>query len=157
WNLYNAAPWTRDGSVRVQVANVAPQISGQIKELRVVDNQFVRKGDVLYVVEPVDFEIALRSNKAALQQRLVDREVKDSQADRRRRLSDLASSLEEKQSYEGTALQARGAVDAAQEQLAQAEINLKRTEVRSPVNGIVTNLLLREGDFAQLGATNVSV
>jgi len=39
----------------------------------------------------------------------------------------------------------------------QAEINLQRTEVRSPVNGIVTNLLLREGDYARQGATNVSI
>jgi multidrug resistance efflux pump len=52
WDLYNAAPWTRDGSVRVQVANVAPQISGRITELRIVDNQFVHKGDILYVIEP---------------------------------------------------------------------------------------------------------
>ena len=39
----------------------------------------------------------------------------------------------------------------------QAEINLQRTEVRSPVNGIVTNLLLRGGDYARQGATNVSI
>ena len=52
--------------VRVQVANVASQISGQIKELRIVDNQFVHKGDILYVIDPFDFEVALRANKAAL-------------------------------------------------------------------------------------------
>jgi multidrug resistance efflux pump len=48
-------------------------------------------------------------------------------------------------------------VDAAQQQVAQAEINLQRTEVRSPVNGYVTNLLLREGDYAHTGVSNVSV
>src|SRR4029453_13927341 len=52
WDYYVTAPWTRDGRVRVQVAGVAPQISGQITEQRVVDNQFVHKGDVLYVIEP---------------------------------------------------------------------------------------------------------
>jgi multidrug resistance efflux pump len=41
--------------------------------------------------------------------------------------------------------------------VAQAEINLRRTEVRSPVNGYVTNLLLREGDYAHTGASNVSI
>src|SRR5262245_56660637 len=45
WDHYLTAPWTRDGSVRVQVASVAPEISGRIRELRVVDNQFVHKGD----------------------------------------------------------------------------------------------------------------
>ncbi|MDL2410103.1 HlyD family secretion protein [Rhizobium calliandrae] len=158
WNVYNYAPWTRDGRVRVQVASVAPQVSGQIKELRIVDNQFVHKGDLLYVIDPFDFEVALRTNKAALQQKAADRDVKELQFERRRRLSqDLATSVEEKQIYEGAAIQANAAVDAAQEQVAQAEINLQRTEVRSPVNGIITNLLLREGDYAHAGATNVSI
>src|SRR6516165_2340808 len=157
WDHYNAGPWTRDGRVRVQVASVAPQISGQITELRIVDNQFVHKGDLLYVIDPVDFDVALRTNKAILQQRMADLNVKDLQSERRRRLSDLSASTEEKQIYEGSALQAKAAVDSAQQQVRQAEINLWRTEVRSPVNGIVTNLLLREGDYAHQGATNVSV
>ncbi|MGY3578824.1 biotin/lipoyl-binding protein [Bradyrhizobium sp. USDA 4504] len=157
WDHYNAGPWTRDGRVRVQVASVAPEISGKIKELRIVDNQFVHKGDVLYVIDPFDFEVALRTNKAALQQKSADLNVKQLQAERRRRLSDLASSTEEKQVYEGNALQAKAAVESAQQQVAQADINLQRTEVRSPVNGIVTNLLLREGDYAHLGAANVSI
>ena len=157
WDQYNAGPWTRNGRVRVHVASVAPQISGQIRELRVVDNQFVHKGDVLYVVDPFDFEVALRAYKAALQQKMADLNVKELQSERRNRLSDLSTSVEQKQVYEGNALQAKAAVDAAQEQVAQAEINLRRTEVRSPVNGIVTNLLLREGDYAHQGATNVSV
>ena len=157
WDYYNAGPWTRDGRVRVQVASVAPQISGQITELRIVDNQFVHKGDLLYVIDPFDFDVALRTNKAILQQRMADLNVKDLQSERRRRLSDLASSTEEKQIYEGNALQAKAAVDSAQQQVRQAEINLRRTEVRSPVNGIVTNLLLREGDYAREGASNVSI
>jgi len=157
WDEYNSAPWTRDGSVRVQVANIAPQISGQIKELRVVDNQFVHKGDILYVIDPFDFEIALRSNKASLLQKMADHDVKELQAERRRRLTDLSTSTEEKQIYDGNALQAKAVVDSAQQLLAQAEINLKRTEVRSPVNGVVTNLLLREGNYAQVGSANISV
>jgi multidrug resistance efflux pump len=157
WDQYNAGPWTRDGRLRVQVASVAPEISGQITQLSIVDNQFVHKGDILYVIDPFDFDVALRTNKAVLQQRMADLSVKELQSERRRRLSDLASSTEEKQVYEGNALQAKAAVDSAQEQVRQAEINLQRTEVRSPVNGIVTNLLLREGDYAHQGATNVSV
>jgi RND family efflux transporter MFP subunit len=136
---------------------VAPEISGKITELRIVDNQFVHKGDILYIIDPFDFEVALRTNKAVLRQRMADLNVKDLQSERRRRLTDLASTTEEKQVYEGNALQAKAAVDSAQEQVRQAEINLRRTEVRSPVNGIVTNLLLREGDYAHQGASNVSI
>jgi RND family efflux transporter MFP subunit len=157
WDRYNAGPWTRDGRVRVQVASVAPEISGKIKELRIVDNQFVHKGDILYVIDPFDFDVALRAHKAGLQQKMADLNVKQLQSERRNRLSDLSASVEQKQVYEGNALQAKAAVDSAQEQVRQAEINLQRTEVRSPVNGIVTNLLLREGDYARQGAANVSI
>jgi RND family efflux transporter MFP subunit len=157
WDQYNAGPWTRDGRVRVHVASVAPQISGQIKELRIADNQFVRKGDVLYVIDPFDFEVALRVYKATLDQKAADLKVKELQSDRRNRLSDLSTSVEQRQIYEGNAVQAKAILDGAQEQVAQAKINLERTEVRSPVNGIVTNLLLREGDYARQGATNVSI
>ena len=157
WDQYNAGPWTRDGRVRVHVASVAPQISGQIRELRIADNQFVHKGDILYFIDPFDFEVALGANKATLEQRMADLNVKQLQSERRNRLSDLSASVEQKQVYEGSALQAKAAVDLAQEQVRQAEINLQRTEVRSPVNGIVTNLLLREGDYARQGATNVSI
>jgi multidrug resistance efflux pump len=157
WDHYNAGPWTRDGRVRVHVASVAPQISGQIRELRIADNQFVHKGDILYVIDPFDFEVALGANKATLQQRMADLNVKQLQSERRNRLSDLSASVEQKQVYEGSALQAKAAVDLAQEQVRQTEINLQRTEVRSPVNGVVTNLLLREGDYARQGATNVSI
>src|SRR5262249_15176898 len=69
WDYYVTAPWTRDGRVRVQVASVAPQVSGQLTELRVGDNQYVHQGDVLYVIDPFDFEVALRSDRALLQQK----------------------------------------------------------------------------------------
>src|SRR6266851_1574288 len=59
WRVYVTSPWTRDGMVRVQVANVAPQISGQIVDVRASDNQHVHKGDILYVIEKFDFQVAL--------------------------------------------------------------------------------------------------
>jgi multidrug resistance efflux pump len=157
WDQYVIAPWTRNGSVRVQVASVAPQVSGRITQLRVADNQFVHKGDILYQIEPFDFEVALRSSKALLEQRETDLYVKELQSERRKRLSDLSTTREEQQVFEGSARQAKAAVDAAREQVAQAEINLKRTEIRSPVNGYVTNLLLRVGDFAHEGVRNISI
>ena len=157
WDYYITSPWTRDGRVRVQVASVAPQVSGQITDLRIIDNQYVRKGDVLYVIDPFDFQISLASAKTQVQMKAADLQVKYVQADRRQHLSNLATTPEEQQQYAGNATQAKAAFDAAQQQQAQAEINLKRTEVRSPVNGYITNLLMRVGDYAKEGTTNVSI
>ena len=157
WDSYVAAPWTRDGSIRVQVASIAPLVSGQITEVRVIDNEFVRQGDVLYVIDPFDFRVALETSQAQLRQKGADLQVKRIQAERRMHLSDLATTPEEQQVFAGNATQAQAAFDAAQQQVAQADINLKRTQVRSPVNGYVTNLLMRVGDYARAGSTNVSV
>jgi RND family efflux transporter MFP subunit len=157
WDFYVTAPWTRDGTVRVQVASIAPLVSGQITEVRIVDNQYVHKGDVLYVIDPFDFQVALDTGKALLRQKAADLQVKQVQAERRQHLTNLATTPEEQQLFAGAATQAQAAFDAAQQQVAQADINLKRTGVRSPVNGYVTNLLMRVGDFAHAGTTNISV
>ena len=154
---YVTAPWTRDGRVRVQVASVAPQVSGQITELRVGDDQYVHKGDVLYVIDPFDFEVASSVAKAQAQQRAADLQVKEVQSERRQRLSDLATTPEQQQAFAGSAVQAKAAFEAAQQQEAQAEINLRRTQVRSPVNGYVTNLQMRVGDYAHEGGVNISI
>ena len=157
WRVYVTSPWTRDGMVRVQVANVAPQISGQIVELRTHDNARVHKGDVLYVIEKFDFEMALDNAKATILNREADLTVKKAQNARREALTTLSTSIEEKQVYDGNAKMAEAAYASAKAQLSQAEINLQRTEVRSPVDGYVTNLLMRVGDFARAGTSNLSV
>ena len=59
--------------------------------------------------------------------------------------------------YDGAAKMAEAARQAAQAQVVQAEINLKRIEVVSPVDGYVTNLLMRVGDYARAGVYNISV
>ena len=157
WRYYVTSPWTRDGRTRVQVANIAPQVSGQIIELDVVDNQFVHKNDQLYVIDPVDFRIAVANARAMLQMRAADLLTKRVQAERRLALNDNSTSVEEKQVYSNNAAQAEAAFRSAQAELAQAEVNLRRTSVRSPVNGTVTNLQMRVGDYASQGTTNLSV
>src|SRR5580704_19073937 len=59
WRAYMETPWTRDGTVRAYVVTMAPEVFGRIVELRVFDNQFVHKGDLLMVIDPTDYRIAL--------------------------------------------------------------------------------------------------
>ena len=89
WQHYMVAPWTRDGQVRVQVADIAPEVSGQIVKLLVDDNQFVHKGDLLYVIDPGDYKVALDLAKADVASKVADLEVKNNQNERRRKLTDL--------------------------------------------------------------------
>ena len=59
WGAYMGAPWTRDATVRAYVVMMAPEVPGRIVELCVVDNQYVRKGDLLMVIHPTNYMIAV--------------------------------------------------------------------------------------------------
>ena len=68
WDVYMGAPWTRDATVRAYVVTMAPEVAGRIVELHVVDNEYVRKGDLLLVIDPTNFRIAVSQSEAAMQQ-----------------------------------------------------------------------------------------
>jgi multidrug resistance efflux pump len=68
WGVYMETPWTRDGTVRAYVVTMAPEVAGRIVELHVVDNKYVRKGDLLLVIDPTNFRIAVSQSEAAVQQ-----------------------------------------------------------------------------------------
>ncbi|WMT76509.1 biotin/lipoyl-binding protein [Bradyrhizobium sp. Ash2021] len=67
-DAYMGAPWTRDGTVRTYVVTMAPEITGRIVELSAADNQFVHKGDLLLVIDPTNYKIALQLADAAVDQ-----------------------------------------------------------------------------------------
>jgi multidrug resistance efflux pump len=157
WNAYMGAPWTRDGTVRAYVVTMAPQVAGYIVELPVADNQFVHKGDLLIVIDPTDFKIAVSLAEAAVQQTQVNAQNIEREAQRRQKLSDLAETVEDRQTFASNALAAQAQTQQAQANLDQARVNLKRTEIRSPVNGYVTNLLAQLGDYANVGQNMISL
>ena len=157
WQHYMVAPWTRDGQVRAQVANIAPQVPGQIVELHAKDNAFVHTGDLLYVIDQANYKVELALAQADVMSKQADLRVKQASNERRQLLSTLSTSIEEKQTYEGQYTQAQSAYQSALANQDQAKIDLERTEVRSTVNGYVTNLLLRVGDYANTGVPNISV
>jgi multidrug resistance efflux pump len=72
WDGCMGAPWTRDGTVRVYVVTMAPEVAGHIVELPVADNQFVHKGDLLMVIDPTNYKIAVSLAEAAVQQAQVN-------------------------------------------------------------------------------------
>ena len=69
WDAYMGAPWTRDGTVRAYVVTMAPAISGRIVELAVADNQFMHKGDLLMVIDPTTYKIAVSLAEAEVPRR----------------------------------------------------------------------------------------
>jgi multidrug resistance efflux pump len=214
WNDYMASAWTRDGVVRTYVVTMAPEVSGRIVALPVADNQFVHKGDLLMVIDPTDYRIAVSLAEAAVTQarasvqnidaqRAVQQaqisgseaqldgvrvalDFAQQQAGRYQRLAhtgfgsvqsaeQYTSAFREQEDAVNTAVQnlnraqrqmaslkaqsmsAAATLAQAEARLRQAQINLGRTEIRSPVNGWVTNLLAQRGDYAHLGGNEISV
>jgi len=157
WNAYMGAPWTRDGTVRAYVVTMAPQVAGQIVQLPVGDNEFVHKGDLLMVIDPTNYKIAVSLAEAAVQQAQATMQNVEREAQRRQELTSLAVTKEEKQTYASNAIVAQAQYQQSVANLDQARVNLQRTEIRSPVNGWVTNLLAQLGDYANVGQNEISV
>jgi multidrug resistance efflux pump len=157
WEAYMGAPWTRDGTVRAYVVTMAPQVAGQIVQLPVADNQFVHKGDLLMVIDPTNYKIAVSLAEATVQQAQANMQNVEREAQRRQELTSLAVTTEEKQTYASNAIVAQAQFQQAQANLDQARVNLDRTEIRSPVNGWVTNLLAQLGDYANVGTNEISL
>ena len=67
WDFYMGAPWTRDATVRAYVVTMAPEVAGRIIDLHVTDNRYVRKGDLMMVIDPTNFTIAVSQAEAAVQ------------------------------------------------------------------------------------------
>jgi multidrug resistance efflux pump len=157
WNVYMASPWTRDGTVRAYVVTIAPEVAGRIVQLPLADNQFVHKGDLLMVIDPSDYAIAVDLAEAAATQARANADNATREARRRAQLTTLEASEEEKQTYASNAQAIEATYQQAVAKLAQARVNLQRTNIHSPVNGYVTNLLARLGDYANVGQTRVSI
>lgn len=157
WRVYMLAPWTRDGRVRTEVVSIAPEVSGRVTNLAVVDNQLVRKGDLLFAVDQERYRLALAQAEAVAENRTHELRLREAQSARRARLNELSVSTEEKEQFAANAAVAGAALHEAQVAIGVAKLDLARTEIRSPVNGWVTNLLLRAGDYATTGRTAVSV
>jgi RND family efflux transporter MFP subunit len=157
WRYYMLSGWTRDGRVRAETVNVAAEVFGKITDIKVIENQFVHQGDVLFVVDPEEYRLAEKKAEATLEMRRQQMLIQESLAERRNHLSLQAVSKEEQQTSETSASAAIAAYEEAKAACELAKLNVKRTVVRSPVNGYVTNLRLRVGDYATVGQTKLTM
>jgi multidrug resistance efflux pump len=68
YGRYRARPWTRDGQVRANTVKIAPRVSGYLVEIGVKDNQFVRKGERLFQIDPSSYQLAVDQAQVDLDQ-----------------------------------------------------------------------------------------
>jgi multidrug resistance efflux pump len=214
WSVYMEAPWTRDATVRADVVTMAPEVAGRIVELHVVDNKYVRKGDLLLVIDPTNYKIAVSQSGAAVQQAQANMQninaqmnvqqaqidasqaqlrlgnaalvFAQQQAERYQKLAkdgwgtvqnaqqftsqlhqqeatvqsaqeNLNQTLRQVETLKAQRLSAEAGLAQAKAQLNQAQVNLERTSIFAPVDGYVTNLLARLGDYVNVGVNTISL
>jgi multidrug resistance efflux pump len=151
WIYYLEAPWTRDGRVRADVVQVAADVSGLVSDVLVHDNQAVKKGEVLFRIDPARFQIALRDAQANVDSKLAASQEAERETNRYNRLNALSVSEEQQQQRSSAASEAQAAYEQALASRDAAALNLSRSEVRAPVNGFVTNFDMRPGDYVDAG------
>lgn len=157
WDHYMRDPWTRDGRVRANVVNIAPDVAGPVAEIRIKDNQLVHKGDLLIRLDPQRYSLALQQAEAALKARDIEWQLRQQEAGRRAKLGAQVVSSENRENTASLASAAEAAFREAQAALDLAKLNLERTELRAPVDGYVTNFTAEVGDYAGIGKPLVAL
>jgi RND family efflux transporter MFP subunit len=157
WRTYQESPWTRDGRVRANVVTVAPDVAGAVIDVKVKDNQQVKIGDVLFIIDPARYQLALQQAEASLAGTKSISDQRQEEFERRQKLTSVSISEEALTQARSAALSARASYDEAVAAVGVAKLNLARTEVRAPVNGHVTNLLVDRGDYATAGRAMLAI
>ncbi|WP_454730961.1 MULTISPECIES: efflux RND transporter periplasmic adaptor subunit [Cupriavidus] len=156
WDYYTIAPWTRDGHVRADVVQIAPDVSGLVTKVLVKDNQLVRRGQPLFEIDRDRFALALQQAQATL----AAQSATLAQARRESRRSQTLSEVVSKEVVEeglAKVQQGEAAVQQAQAAVDLARLNLTRTSVLSPVDGYVNDRLPRLGDYVTTGRPVLSM
>jgi len=156
WRAYVVAPWTRDGRVSAQIVRIAPEVSGTVVEVSVMDDQYVKQGDLLYRIDNASFALALAQAEAQLASAEVSLRQKTDEARRRRGMESLVPAEDIQRANQAVAI-ARADLSSAQVAVDRAKLDLARTELRAPTDGYVTRLRLNKGDYAVTGQPNIAL
>jgi len=115
YNRWTHRPWTRNGQVRADIVKIAPRVSGYIVEVAVKDNQFVRKGELFFRIDPSSYQLAVDKAQVQLQQAR----------------EDVAALEAEVKAASAMVLQSKAGVDAARAMINQQQAALANARSES--------------------------
>ncbi|EJL27525.1 RND family efflux transporter, MFP subunit [Caulobacter sp. AP07] len=150
WTHYQVDPWTRDGRVRADVVQVAPDVSGLVTRVEATNDQTVKAGQPLFHVDRERYALALRQAEANVAAQRAALAQARRELVRNRALGELVAA----EATEQTAAKVEQADAALAQALAArdvADLNLKRTVVYAPTDGFLSDLTLRTGDYVTAG------
>jgi multidrug resistance efflux pump len=152
YHRYVENPWTRDGQVRANIVGIAPRVSGPIIHVGVRDNQKVKKGDLLFEIDPEDFQAQVNLSTGQVLNAEADLTQQQQNLDRQTDLyKKRVNALQDLQNAQDSFAAAQAQLDSAKATLKLAKLNLSYTKVVAPVDGYVTNMNTSEGTYVTAG------
>ncbi|OQX77973.1 MAG: efflux transporter periplasmic adaptor subunit [Epsilonproteobacteria bacterium 4484_65] len=154
YNKYRAYidnPWTRDGQVRTQVIQVTPRINGMVTKIHVIDNQKVKTGDLLFEIDPSQYQVKLNQAEARLQRTKEAAKGTKIEFERVKNIYDKdkgAVSQKDLVRNETRYYKSLADIDASEEAVNTAKLNLSYTKVFAEVDGYVSNINFQIGSQA---------
>ena len=132
----------------VEMVEVRPRVSGYIQEVRFQSGQLVKRGDVLFVIDPRWHQAEFERRQAEFEQARVRRENARREADRSPQLlASKAISTEDSEARQARYQEAQAGLLAAQAALDSVKLDLEYTQVRAQIDGRVSRALLTEGNY----------
>jgi membrane fusion protein, multidrug efflux system len=177
WNINELHPRTDDGVARANIIGIAPRVSGPIIKINVSDNQSVQGGDLLFEIDPADYQLSVDRAKAALDaldQQIVTAQSQDAQLKFQIKAAEAAvqqataerdqaaDSLHRLEPLLAKAFATQEQVDEARTKVVAldaevAQANEKLNEARVAVSSLATLQAQRPGAVAALGTAQLGL
>ena len=153
YHRYVENPWTRDGQVRANIVGIAPRVSGPIIHVAVHDNQEVRKGDLLFEIDPADFQAQVNLSTGQVLNAQANLTQQQQNLERQTDLyKRRVNALQDFQNAQDSFAAAQAQLVAAKANLELARLNLSYTKVVATVDGYVTNMNTSDGTYVTAGS-----
>jgi RND family efflux transporter MFP subunit len=152
YQRYSTQPWTRDGQVRANIVGIASRVAGPIVQIPIRDNQQVKKGDLLFEIDPSTYIATVNNCGAKLQQAQAAQIQAKQELDRQTTLYQTkVNDLRDLQNAQDSYVAAEANTAAAQADLQTAQLNLSYTKIFAPVDGYLTNMNTSVGTYVYAG------
>jgi RND family efflux transporter MFP subunit len=142
------APTSVDGRVFSYVIPIVPNVKGQVIEVPAEPLVSMKKGDVLYKIDPTPYQYAVDSLAASIDQARAQRRLAEIEVERTTGLVRASAGAQaELDRWKAELAGAQASIVGLQAQLGNAQWQLDETVVRAPHDGYVVNLQLRPGNY----------
>jgi len=138
----------------IETVELRPRVSGYVERVAYQEGQEVKKGDLLFVIDQRRYKAQLDQAQADLERARAEARLAQTQDVRAQTLVEAkAISREEFETRRAATTQGNAAVRAAEAAVANAQLDLQFTQVRSPINGRAGRAAVTEGNLAQADST----